>query len=362
VFEIVREGRGGLVVPYRFVSPGIHTMRVQARVEDSVQEFGPTVVVNDPDAIRLVRSSRIPGNDPLLGGLAIDSELFLSGWTDDRLYRLDPADLAVQEAVEFPPGTRKLEGVAVLESAGLLAVAEESFRIHVLRLQDLRPERVIELGDAAPGGGDLVYLLPLSDGVVANLLGPALVDVQSGNVLRRREIERMVHFQLSSDEELLAVAQNELSEPGASNTVLLLTTSDLSIRWSTDLPVPPWRVAFSPGGDRVYVLAADVTAGHLVFFVLSEAGEILSQTIVEGQAGLPTGAAPVAVSADGRFVAFSTFSGLYVVDTDLHLVRYRSEPLLGCCSVAAGPVGTRFYVAGTGVDSRGVALLEVRED
>ncbi|MGH7558121.1 MAG: YncE family protein [Gemmatimonadota bacterium] len=367
-----------VAVPYRFEDIGPHRIEIlleRGQERESREEF---VVVNDPAVIEVLGSAELPSQstDAFFVGIAIDrkgEQLFVGVQrpSDPPVYALDAASLAVTDSLNLEDfGPTAAWGLSAAPDEDLLYVADRGFDLAVLStvggLELLRRfgTTIGSFGvEAFPGRRALVG---------GRGSGLALIDTETGAVLREFRIPLdagIRNFAVSPDRSRIALPLLRTEGP---SDLLLLDAQNLVPIWSTDLalsdppePLPPEAftvndaVSFSADGERIYVIRLTLGVQHegrRHFLVLNAAdGRLVRRMIIDRDSGARTCAAPLlcnsgpnaaAISADGRFVAFSGVSikGLFV-DRGLDLPLYRT-PLLSnihCCGVAASPIADEFF-------------------
>jgi DNA-binding beta-propeller fold protein YncE len=106
-------------------------------------------------------------------------------------------------------------------------------------------------------------------------------------------------------------------------------------------------VAFDPREEKLYVTGVGRDSKGR-FLVLDLISNLVLESISLGPLGSGDSYNPVAVFADGRYVAFDYGGSVVIVDTDLDLPRYRFEPPGGDVilwnSVTALPNSDLLYV------------------
>lgn len=362
-------------VGYAFVAPGPHPIGIVLTRGVEEQSIEEVVVVNDPGKIEVLGSVELPTIDPMRDvfiGITVDrsgQNLFVGGLrqTDLPVYTLDATTLTLSDSVKLDMLQSHPEGLSAAPDEDRLYVAGRQFDFTVLSTPELDVvhyfERVI--------GQFAVLALPNRRayvGGVDNVNGLALIDTQTGEILRQFRTDNPPqgtrNFALSPNRTQIALP-TQGGEDGPDDLVLL-GAEDLLPRWRVDLKaadtpgLPPGAVtindgvAFSADGGRIYVMRLTLGVqgfGRVDFLVVdASGGQILRRmTIDRGCASFSSclsGPNTVAISADGRFAAFSTSAGVFFVDRVLDLPLHRSpfdQRGTYCCGTAANPITEEFY-------------------
>lgn len=348
---------GRVVIPYRFEEVGPHAIDVRLTMgtrEESIQEI---VVVNDPDAISVAAVADLPGVT-LIEGIAVDpggDRVYVGLSIDREIAEMDATTLDLLRVVDpAAPHNNTFEGLATAGDPPVLYIIDKFGALQALEIPSL--ETVFNRND----GYGRFFVVPRNGRIyTGGGVGVARVDAETGQILARHQIPTGIgHFAVAPGEDLVALLVNT----DLSNAVHLLAANDFSLRWTLELAVPdpiPSAVAFSPDGDRLYVLLDRNPFRLLVLEV--ETGTILRDFVLTGlgcpecNRGLYLGVAnPVATTADGRYVVFPTAIGAFFVDTARDLPVFRTpDPLawgaVFCCNVAASPTESDVvYVADLG--------------
>ncbi len=349
-------------LPYGFDAKGVHLLHVRFERAGRRFDVERPVVVNDPDATRVVDQIDLPEVFAGLEGIVADDTgtLYVSDGTSLRLYRLSTNPLALEKQIQLPQTfdgirTGVTEGLALAAGNQLVAVHKE-YSISVLSTPDLD---VLGHYEANTTTFPEFFVVPEPSGnVVIGKQGVARLDPSTGEVLRDRKIVDGWNFALSPDGQAIAeLIRGSGPFANGSGSVTLLRAQDFASAWTTDLAeVRPWAAQFGPGGRLLYVFGTEnYDADRLVVLDVAT-GEILKDIRLgsdplAGQLGV---ANPSVVSSDGRFIVFSSRAGAYLVDTESGLPAYRTEPASGCCNVATGADPRTFYF------DNGAQVVEVR--
>jgi len=357
----------GVHVGFRYDEPGPHAIHVI--LDDGTNRYSQerVVMVNDSTVMSMVREQTVgPESIPADFGRPVLSStgdaLFLVDQNRQALFRVDLAPLTMTRQRSLP-----FDG---LLQAGI-SVAQEDSNVYVLMSspdvtgrwqvfsRDLMPmaerrETSFAGPFLEPGPSGLLYAWGLS--------GLTLFDPVSLEVIRELPPNASDDVALSPDGDNLLVS---MFEPRG---VALLDSNTLRQIWFTPLPddwdLRPWRVSFSPDGDKVYAILVGNTPGPAVGMGLAvldaRSGEI--RRVVGIERGAPSNLSDLVTSFDERFVAFTTEKGMYVIDVGLELPRFRGlggEFIpIACCQIAASRSANAFYVA----NSYRSSIVEVRID
>lgn len=338
----------GADVPFDFATPGIHRIRVQLSLEGERFQTERLVIVNDLSASEVVRTVTIPADDaldPTLEGITIGQgstglELYVGMARARRVFRLDPVTLEVQAEISLASeNLNTLEGMDLDPTGEALYVVSKSHRLITLTAPDLALESILPVSGAAfsvqalgPG-----MVLTGGEGTVS------VIDASNGTILNSRLILGAVNLAVSADGGVLGLIQRPDEGP---RFIRFLRVPEFTDIGTTELPLgfEPQVLSFEPSGELLYVLGETSEIAHFLA-IDAVSSQIVVEQPLEGPraAFLVTIANPHATSPDGRFVAFPSLHGAYVVDTsdDLPLLRIP----LGCCNVAASPTTNEFYFA-----------------
>lgn len=360
-----------VTIPYRYEEIGPHRIEVLFTRGSEREQREEFVVVNDPAAIQILGAWETPvgpQNQLMLTGIAVDrngESVYVAGAKFDEfpepLYALNSATMTLRDSVDLVGLNGFPEALSTAPDEDLLYVLGKGLSLEMLSIPDLEILRIIR---DAPGQfylqalhGQRAYV---SGGVSFSI---ALVDTRSGNVNREFDSSPNLSgdFAISPDGNQIAfLATRSGSEPN----VLHLLTRDLVPIWRADLTefdpinlpagvsVVYDAVAFSMSGHRIYLTRVLLGLGRWDFLVLDSDGALL-RTITIGHGCDSAGSCrsagnASALSANGRFAAFTTGLGAIFIDRTLDLPLYGSahshpESATYCCNVAAGPGGNEFY-------------------
>lgn len=309
---------------YRFDSPGIHAIGVRLEGTDTL-DFDRPVVVNDPSKVSVVATGAVPPLfDSSFEGITVspdDPDVFVGNFFPGAIFRIDRASFEARDVIELAHG---VEGLSVSPSGEFLFVAHKN-PIPAFRLA--LPE--MELASPAEGPPQDNFFVHALDDHRALFGGEAplvIYDVESETTIAKargldgRELEHSGHFAVSPDETTIVVFDrlregilHVLSLPG------LLAREE----WSLPNGATFGTLAFSLDG-RIYALT-----GNRLYLLDAATGEIEEEWVGVGY-GLSL-ANPVALSRDGRYLAFEERDGVLIVDTTLRIPLYR---IAGTSSVA----------------------------
>lgn len=358
-------------VPFSFESPGLHRILVVFVRPGERTMVVRRVNVLDPDRIEVLARVRLEGR-PLLEGVAVDrtgSTLYVAKSFRQTVLKMDPVSLAVLDTLQVPEATNTLEGLAIAPDEALLYVVTKFLDLWLIDLEDFATTAFL---DRLASG---MYYLEARPGrrVYSSGNGElALLDIDASTIVRELRTQPTMtaeHFAVSPSGNRIAaivLGPGEI-EGGIARSSLVVTDPELAeISRTEPRDLVFEHVAWSPGGDRIYLRYARDVPGEVAFqsnvcgiFVLDAASLEFVKDIplgVEGEcSAFDRGrgvANPVASSPDGRFVVFPSPSGAFVFDTQVDRPVARtpgSGAFRGafCCDVAASPNDDVFYVVGS---------------
>ena len=325
---------------YRFDSPGIHAIGVRVEGTDTL-DFERAVVVNDPSKILVAATGALPSNvDSGFEGITTSPngvDVFLGAFSGGAIFRVDLASLEVRDMIELGYG---IEGLSVSPSGDFLFVAHKypiaSFR---LRLPELEP--------ASPSIGPpwqnfYVHALDDDRALFGGEAPLVVYDVTSQRTVAKaqrsngEEMEYSGHFAISPDGATVVAF-----DPLRDGVLQVLSLPGLLARAEWSLPDGHWNgaLAFASDGKRLFALS-----NNRLFVLDAETGRLEAEFVGVGR--IVSVANPVALSRDGRFLAFDTEFGALIVETARGIPLYRMQ---GTSSVATDPtVDAGFVLLGVG--------------
>lgn len=348
----------GVVLAFLYESPGPHPMRIAIRDGNDWFRADRTVVVNDPDAIRVADS--VWYSDGLAGdfsGIAVDElrnvVYVATGGLERRdilAFRSTTLDILWRFSVSaIEPGDTT---ALALSADGAVLYVDTGAAIEAVSVLGAP----VSLGVVGPG--DVGTVLHLGDDGIIFSGGPngiARIDPATGQILARRDalFGGGGGFSLSADEDKVAVL-----ESAHLCRLSLLDAQDLQPSWTVEnlVPEPCLLVAFSPHDDALYLLAG--RDGSLLVVVDSATGAVIQRTtLAEENRGTrsPGVSSGSAIVQEGRYVAFSTERGVLLIDTATHLPAYALRAItddraIACCNITATSRG--FYTTGWNLVTR----------
>jgi len=328
--------QGEIGFAYRFTTRGVHRIRFSLAGPQSNEMVDVPVVVNDPDAVQVLVQRAIAGDpDAIFEGITTNragTMLFVGDFWNSEIHPLDPADLHAL-APPLPLGISGAEGLSVTPSDSILLVGHKRHRLSVVAIPDMEIRRNVRME-----GEFFIHALDDATALSPGLTGLDLVDIDTGQTIRRLALPRAWHLAVSPVSPVAAVLNR--ANPAA---VHLASLPDLQEMGHIDLPdvLDAENVAFDPAGDRLYVMGQDQQGSRFLLLDVASRSVLLSLPLGPGACWIFCVANPVAVSRSGRFVAMEHGNGTYFIDTELDLPRFRSSAGL---SVAASPTEEAFYV------------------
>jgi len=333
----------GLRVGYEFAEPGPHRIEVLLESGEERFDWSRVVTVDDPSAVSAPLTGRVEGLQHRAGfGIAADSvrnALYLSFPFDTTLVRLTADGLREVWRLETPfiPGAIALApdgGTLYVDAGDSLVAVDVSGAPEVIGV--VAPTSQADTEDPllpGPAGsllslGDngLLWIDPVSGATRALIGGPVIVRVAAVGPEGNRVV-------------------------ALSGGIRMFEGPDLAETWNVPLPVGnPFSaraIAFSPAGDRVYVLVFE-PRDTWRFLVLDAAdGRTLEQLVISPPAfGGPEPVVPAARTGNGRFVVMTSSFGAFVIDGLEHRpIALVGEEEGGCCRVAAIDGGTGLVFA-----------------
>lgn len=351
-------------VAFSFGEPGLHPIRVVLERPNRRASLERSVNVLDPDRVEMVRTARIDppaGPTELFAGIAVDragEAVYVAG--TGRVFGLDPATLAVRDALAAPEAAGALRGLAVAPDESLLHVVTASGDVWAIDPEDFATE-AFHAG-FAPGRRH-VEALAGRRAWVGGDGGLGLLDVARGTVLGELALgseERVEHVALSPSGDRIVAIVLDTSGGGFRRRVVVADAGlvELGRTALTDRFLE--SVAWSPAGEKLYARYVEKRAGdpdggleRCGVFVLDAASlEVVEDEPLGVVGGCSSRAArgglvnPVAASPDGRFLVLPSPGGTYVFDTALDRPIARTPAGDPCCGVAADPVEDAFYLVG----------------
>lgn len=331
----VLEARIGFL--YRFSSPGIHRIAIELEGPAGAEVTEWPVVVNDPEAIRLLAQRSIVTADPSGGatfeGITIDPAgawLYLGDFSRQQVFRADAATLEPLGPPVDVPAWGGPEGLSVIPSDTLLLVGHKRSSLSVVALPEMTLRRQLPM----PGE---FYVQALDDTLaLTSGMGVNVFDIRTGDGVASAGIQNAWHFSVSPAADRVAVLEERES------IIHLLTLPGLAEIGRIPLPVLGVDlVAFDPAGDRLYVMGRGDGVARFVLVDPTEGRILRNLPLAPGGCSWFCVANPTATSSTGRYVAMEAASGVYVIDTEVDLPLYHTSVGL---SVAAAPAGDGFYV------------------
>lgn len=341
-------------IPYEFDSPGVHPILIHTSRHSISHSHTRYVVVNDVGAFAAPRLSSVqPENESLpFEGIVVsdrDDAIYVGEAGERRIIAVSTTDLAELDAFEAGQEPRGfLEGFVLTPSENKLFVIDKLENVQGFALPEL--ERIVDLRNVAEAQ-HFIMTVSESEFWVGN---PGLAHVSdTGTVFRAVGSEaRVWHFDVHENVALLQLGGGRLGNRDlADNPSLALVSPELNILWETPFApgFAPASVAFAEDPHWLYVVGTLDSEWRFVRLD-SQTGEV----VYEMQLG-PTSAAdkhsgaanPVAELLGGRYIAFATTIGTFLVDTEIHLPVLRT-PLphfLFCCDVAASRTQGVLYFA-----------------
>ncbi len=320
---------------YRFDAPGTHLLRIDLTGPTGTETAEVPVVVNRPDAVRIVGQTTIEtdADEITFEGIVVSpdgSTVYAGNFRGGDIHAIDAHTLEKVASVDLWYG---VEALTISPSGDYLLPAFKNSGSVRLRLPELAPEfarrdyaMFAHWGHAvddrhllATGGlmalHDVVAGTPERFGQDPSPTGQFDVDPKGGRVLG--------------------------VEWGEATGLHMVSLPDLGV--TRTYPQPPGlradRVVFGPGGERAYVLAIDerdpdLAGWRLLVIDLSTGETVRSLSLDTASCSIYCAANPVARSREGRYVAFETSEGVLIVDTTTDLPIGRGPHM----SVAASPV------------------------
>jgi hypothetical protein len=342
---------GEVEFPYRFSAPGVHAVRVSLTGPDGIETINLPAIVNDPSAIQILAQREIPSAEiRFTEGITVNragTELFVGGFGEFEILRLNPADLAFQgPPLSLKPGFGGetsidwgAEGLSTTPSDTLLLVAHNRLGVSAVAIPTMEPRRSLRRN------GNFFFIEALSETTALTPTNSTstldIIDTRTGQTIRSLPVPGVWHFSVSRLGDRVAVIER-FGSPAA-----LRVASLPELQESARIPLPhrvsPAVVAFDPAGDRVYVMGRNLDDGTAVFVLIDViAGRVLlTMTLGTGPCLGFCVANPVATLASGRFVAMEQGEGALFIDTALDLPRFFSP--VGN-SVAASPTEEAFFL------------------
>jgi hypothetical protein len=330
---------------YRFTVPGVHRVRVTLQGPDSIQNVEIPVSVNDPEAIRVVAQRAAielgePGSFNSFEGITTNragSIVYIADFSGLDIYSLRAGDLEQLAApLELTLLLRGLAGLSIPPSDTSLYVAHKDLGLSVVAIPRMELLRSI-----AVDGHNFIYAVDDSTALMPGGQEDLnLNSTRTGVSIRTLGVADPGHFSVSKSATLVAV----IGSNGLARAIRLASMPGLLHIARVDLPegLDPEIVAFDPSEDALFVMARGADGDHFVLV------DLRSRTVVYdlrlGNALVPRFccfANPVAMSADGRYVAMERDSGVYFIDTALDLPLFHTS--IGN-SVAASPTEDVFYL------------------
>jgi sugar lactone lactonase YvrE len=323
---------------YRFELPGVHAIRIRLEGPADTLNVERLVVVNDPSKIRIEATGQVEPLDRSFAGfegitISPDGkDVFVGDFSGGTIFRVDRGTLEVRDTVEVGYG---VEGLDVSDSGEFLFVAHK-WAIAAFRLD------LPEMEPASPAQGPPLqnFFVRALDDERALFGGDAplvLYDMAAGMIVARahlpdgEEILRSAHFAVFPDGSAVAVADpSGVDDPSDSGTLRVLSLPDLAAQHVWESPEGIWaaKLAFSRDGSRLFAL----TYEHL-YVLDARTGTVAMSFVVGPRPGLSV-ANPVALSRDGRFLAYAAWSGVLIVDVERGIPLYELD---GSASVTTDP-------------------------
>jgi len=344
----------GVALTYLYETTGAHEIGIAIRAGTEWFRDDRVVIVNDPEAIRVADSVWYPeGLAGDFSGIALDEARNIIYVATGGL---DRRDILAFRSTNLGFLWRLSLSATEPGDATALALSTDGSVLYVDTGDSIEAVSVIgarsSLGVVGPGDVGTSLVLG-DDGILfsGGSNGIARIDPASGQVLARRDalFGGGGGFSLSMDEDRVAFLESthlcRLSLLDAQDLESLWTVEDLATGSEDCI-----RVAFSPRDDALYVLAG--SDGWLLLVVDVATGSVMRRIKLaeeDRRTRSPGASSGSATVADGRYVAFSTERGAFLVDTATQLPAYALSAItddraIGCCNIMAGSGG--FYTAG----------------
>jgi hypothetical protein len=337
----------GVSLSYRYDDPGIHPITVWLERPGESHRVDRIVVVNDPSALEVIERA-VLGFEP--EGIAFapdDGALYVTSPPDRLLYAMDPGSFTVQwstTVAESLPGGYHLGITPILADGALYVDGGDSLVFVPVPGGEGTIHKV-----AQSGLGTYLQLTPEGDVLSGGFAGIARIELPSGRTTAERRIEDGMHYDLHPDGSTVAHLRG-FARP----TVEFLESRSLIVKQRLALPEGlggPGIVAYSPAGDRLYLLLVGDPGLHFLMMEVGS-GAILRHMAVARDdprrlPQLPGFSSPTARSKDGRYVVLSSPAGAFFIDTQEDLPRFRTdddpENLIGCCDVTLSMAGDFYF-------------------
>ena len=344
----------GIGFRYRFTTAGIHEVHTTLTdPEGRAVEVDSPVIVNDPEAIRVLGSLQVPPVDPAavsFEGITMNHSgeaLYVANYSGGSLHRIDPATLSVTAVIEEMGYS--IEGISISPKDGFLFAAYKYHHAASVELAAFDIDRFFERGVS---GKFFIQAVDERHALIGGEGSLGLVDMRNGETVKEfrapgDEFTNTWHFALSPDGMRVAVIVYD-------STYALHLADLASLAPLRTLPLGrmahPRTLAFHPDADRLYVIGYQEDGNALFSVIDLQSGETLRE-ISLGRvfcSGYCV-ANPAATLRSGQFVAFEWGGGAYFIDTELDLPLYSIPPLRCICgfSVTASPVEDVFYFLGS---------------